>query len=357
MVPTTAPAPVAAPPSGLRIDLVVVGLLIAVGAIAVPFVLPGFQALEVSYALIFAIAILGLNILTGYTGQITLGHGAFIAIGAYASAIAQTKLGINYLVSIPVAAAVCGAVGFAVGIPALRLEGIYLALATFALAVAAPTILKKPEAITGGVKGIILPPVTTTTDLLTDDQFFYMICLAITVLLFLLAWNILRGRTGRAFRAIRDGDLAAVAFGINLASYKTLAFALSAGLAGVAGALYGIATGFVSADAYPFQLSIGLLVGAVLGGLGTLEGAVIGGFFVVFLPIFAQQALGAVNKQVANAAPTVTQGILLLVVMLVARQGVAGLVRTGYHRARLRLGRRGAKAALAAQEAEQGGPL
>ncbi|MGI8608080.1 MAG: branched-chain amino acid ABC transporter permease [Candidatus Dormibacteria bacterium] len=342
-----------------RIDLLVVGLVVAAAAIALPFLLPGFQTLEVSYALVFAIAILGLNVLTGYTGQITLGHGAFIAIGAYASAIVQTKLGINYLASIPIAAAVCGALGFGVGIPALRLEGIYLALATFALAVAAPTILKSHalEPLTGGVKGIILPPVTSTTDLLTDDQFFYMICLAITAVLFFLAWNILRGRTGRAFRAIRDGDLAAVSFGINLASYKTLAFALSAALAGVAGALYGIATGFVSADAYPFQLSIGLLVGAVLGGLGTLEGAVIGGFFVVFLPILAQQALGAINKQVANAAPTVTQGILLLVVMLVARQGVAGLVRTAYFRARLRLGGGGAKAALAAQEAKQAGPL
>ena len=340
-----------------RKDLVVIGLVVAGVAVALPFVLPGYQALEMSYGLIFAIAILGLNILTGYTGQITLGHGAFIAIGAYASAIAQTKLGINYLVSIPIAAVVCGVVGFGVGIPALRLEGIYLALATFALAVAAPSILKKPEAITGGVKGIILPPVTSSTDLLSDDQFLYMICLAITVFLFVLSWNILSGRTGRAFRAIRDGDLAAVSFGINLASYKTLAFALSAALAGVAGALYGIATGFVSADAYPFQLSIALLVGAVLGGLGTLEGAVIGGFFVVFLPIIAQQALGAIDKQVANAAPTVTQGVLLLLVMLVARQGVAGLVRMGYHRLRLRLGGRGSMAGVAARETEQAGPL
>ena len=340
-----------------RVDAMVIGLGVAAVAVGLPFLLPGYQALEVSYALIFAIAILGLNVLTGQTGQITLGHGAFLAIGAYASAIAQTKLGINFLVSIPIAAAVCGVLGFGVGIPALRLEGIYLALATFALAVAAPTILKKPEAITGGVKGIILPPVTSSTDLLTDDQFFYMTCLVITAVLFLLTWNILRGRTGRAFRAIRDGDLAAVSFGINLASYKTLAFALSAALAGVAGALYGIATGFVSADAYPFQLSIGLLVGAVLGGLGTLEGAVFGGLFVVFLPILAQQALGAINKQVADAAPSVTQGVLLLVVMLVARQGVAGLIRKGYYLAGMRLGRRGAQVAVEAQEAKQAGPL
>lgn len=307
-------------------------LVLALVAIAAPFVVPGYQTLNLSYALIFAIAILGLNILTGYSGQISLGHGAFLAIGAYASAIAQQKMGINYLVSIPIAGVICGLLGFAFGFPALRLEGIYLALATFALAVAAPTVLKKPEAITGGVKGIILPPVTSPTEILTDDQFFYMVCLVIATICFLLAWNILRGRTGRAFRAIRDGDLAAVAFGVNLASYKTLAFAISAFLAGIAGALYGIATGFVSADAYPFQLSILLLVGAVIGGLGTLEGALIGGFFSQFLPQFSQQALASINKQVANAAPSVTQGVLLLVVMFVARNGVAGLIRGNLHR-------------------------
>jgi branched-chain amino acid transport system permease protein len=335
-----------------RFDLIAFGVVLAALALAAPFLVPGYFALNLSYALIFSIAILGLNVLTGYTGQITLGHGAFIAIGAYASAIAQQKLGINYLVSIPIAGLACGLVGFGVGIPALRLEGIYLALATFALAIAAPTILKKPEAITGGVKGIILPPVTSPTDLLTDDQFFYGICLVVAVILFVLAWNILRGRTGRAFRAIRDGDLAAVSFGINLARYKTLAFALSAGLAGVAGALYGIATGFVSADAYPFQLSILLVVGGVLGGISTLEGAVIGGLFVQFLPVVSQQALGSINKQLANAAPSVTQGVVLLLVMVVARQGVAGLVRTGYHSARALLVRQPAPTG-----AEQTGPL
>lgn len=331
-------------------------LLLALVALAAPFVVPGYQTLNLSYALIFAIAILGLNILTGYSGQISLGHGAFLAIGAYASAITQQKMGINYLVSIPIAGVLCGLLGFAFGFPALRLEGIYLALATFALAVAAPTVLKKPEGITGGVKGIILPPVTSPTDLLTDDQFFYMVCLVIAATCFLLAWNILRGRTGRAFRAIRDGDLAAVAFGVNLASYKTLAFAISAFLAGIAGALYGIATGFVSADAYPFQLSILLLVGAVIGGLGTLEGALIGGFFSQFLPQFSQQALASINKQVANAAPSVTQGILLLVVMFVARQGVAGLIRGNLHRLKYPV-QSGDEPPTAPEESAQTGPL
>jgi len=327
----------AAIPAGRRLPLLPAGLLVALAviALAAPFVLPGYQALNLSYALIFAIAILGLNILTGYSGQITLGHGAFLAIGAYVSAIAQTKLGINFVVTIALAGIVCGLLGFGLGFPALRLEGIYLALATFALAVAIPSVLKKPEGLTGGVKGIILDPVVSPVpDILTDERYFYMLCLAIAALLFLLSWNLLRGRTGRAFRAIRDGDLAAVAFGVNLANYKTLAFAISAFMAGIAGALYGIATGFVSADSYPFQLSILLLVGAVIGGLGTLEGALIGGLFVQFLPQVSQQALRTINPQVANAAPTVTQGVLLLVVMFIARQGIAGLLRRLYYRMR-----------------------
>jgi branched-chain amino acid transport system permease protein len=345
-------APRGLPPLGLIAFLV----LLAVAAVAAPFLVPGYQALNLSYALIFAIAILGLNILTGYSGQISLGHGAFLAVGAYVSAIAQQRTGINFLVSVPIAGVFCGLLGFAFGFPALRLEGIYLALATFALAVAAPAVIKKPEALTGGVKGIILPPVTSPTGLLTDDQFFYMICMVIAAICFFLAWNILRGRTGRALRAIRDGDLAAVAFGVNLASYKTLAFAISAFLAGIAGALYGIATGFVSADAYPFQLSILLLVGAVIGGLGTLEGALIGGFFSQYLPQVSQQALAGINKQIANAAPSVTQGVLLLVVMFVARQGVAGLIRGNLHRLRYPV-QPGDDSSLPAEPVEQTGPL
>ena len=311
-----------------------IAVLALLGGIALTFVASGYQLLELSQALIFAIAILGLNVLTGYAGQISLGHGAFYALGAFVSAILQKRYGVNFLLTIPLAGVVSGAVGFGVGLPALRLEGIYLALATFALAVAAPIVLKKPDQITGGVKGIILPPVTSPLDALTDDQFFFLLVLAIAAVLFLVAHNILAGRTGRALRAIRDGEVAAVAFGVDLARYKTLAFALSAFYGGVAGALAAIAIGFVSADAFPFQLSILLLIGAVLGGLGTLEGAVIGGLFVLFLPVFTQQALGRVSGQLAHAAPTVTQGVILLVVMLLAREGIAGLVRSGYSRLR-----------------------
>ena len=316
-----------------------VAAVVAIVAIGLPFVASGFQSLELSYALIFAIAIMGLNILTGYSGQISLGHGAFIAVGAYVTAILEHRYNVNYLATIPVAAGICAILGFLIGLPALRLEGIYLALATFALGVAAPVILKKPVGLTGGVKGILLSPVTSPTELLSDEQFFYLVCLVIAIVMFLVAWNILRGRTGRAWRAIRDGELAALSFGVSLSFYKTLAFAMSAAYAGVAGSLYGIATGFVSADAYPFQLSIGLLVGAIIGGLGTLEGAIIGGVLTEFLPIYAQQLLFPISKQAANAAPGAVQGVLLLVIMFVARDGIAGLLRTSYYRLRLRVRR------------------
>jgi branched-chain amino acid transport system permease protein len=316
----------AAPPT----SALVVGVLVVL--LAVPFVASGFQTLELAYAIIFAIAILGLNILTGYSGQISLGHGAFLAIGAFTTAVGVHSLRLPYLVTIPLAALLCAALGYAIGLAAARLEGIYLGLATFAMGVATPDLLKKQTSITGGVKGISLPPVSSPISALSDDQFFYLLCLAIGCALFLLAANILGDRTGRAWRALRDGELAAAAFGVNVGYYKTLAFALSAAYAGVAGSLYGLATAFVSTDAFPFQLSIGLLVGAVVGGIGTIVGAIFGGLLSEFLPIYAQQLLLPINKQLANAAPGAVQGVLLLVVLGVARGGLAGLLGDGYRR-------------------------
>ncbi len=317
--------------SAARADLLLFGG-VAVVALALPFVSSGFQTLEVTYALIFAMAILGLNILTGFSGQISLVHGAFLAIGAFTTAIGVHNLRLPYLLTIPIAGLVCGLLGFAIGLAAGRLEGIYLGLATFALGVATPDVLKKQTSLTGGVKGISIPPVTSPFTFLTDDQFFYFLCLVIAGVLFLLARNILGDRTGRAWRAVRDGELAAAAFGVNVGYYKTLAFALSAAFAGIAGSLYGLATAFVSTDAFPVQLSIALLVGAVVGGIGTIVGAIFGGLLTEFLPIYAQQLLLPINKDLANAAPGAVQGVLLLVVLGVARGGLAGVLGNGYRR-------------------------
>jgi len=307
------------------------GGILLVGLI-VPFVASGFQTLEVAYALIFAMAILGLNVLTGFSGQISLGQGAFVAIGAFTTAIGVHTLHLPYPVTIPLAAVVCTVVGFAIGLGASRLEGIYLGLATFAFGVAVPDLLKKQTDLTGGVKGLSLPPVVSPIGALNDDQFFYFLCLVIATALFVLTANVLGDRTGRAWRAVRDGELAAAAFGVNVGYYKTLAFALSAAWAGIAGSLYGLATGFVSSDAFPIQLSIALLVGAVVGGIGTIGGALIGGLLLEFLPIYSQQLLLPVSKDLANAAPGAVQGILLLIVLGLARGGVAGLLSDLYRR-------------------------
>ncbi len=315
-----------------RLTARMTAVLVIAALLGVPFLASGFQTLELTYALIFAIAILGLNILTGYSGQISLGHGAFLAIGAFITAIGIRTLQLPYLLMLPLAGLACGILGSGIGLATGRLEGIYLGLATFALGVATPDLLKKQATLTGGVKGISLPPITSPFRFLSDEQFFYLVCLGIAAGLFGVAAGILGDRTGRAWRAVRDGELAAAAFGINVGHYKTLAFAVSAAYAGIAGSLYGLATGFVSTDAFPFQLSIALLVGAVVGGIGTIVGAVFGGLLNEFLPIYAQQLLLPVSKDLANAAPGAIQGVLLLVVLGMARGGIAGALGDLYRR-------------------------
>src|SRR4029077_13023377 len=284
-------------PQPPRYWLVVVVVLFFIG---LPTVIDSFQSGEWAQALVLAIAIMGLNVLVGYSGQLSLGHGAFMALGAYTSAILAHRYKMDYLVTIPIAGLLTGLIGFLFGVAALRLSALYLALATFALAVVAPSLIKRPAGLTGGVQGIVLlPPVppqpisdayaALTGTAMTSDQWTYYVTLAWGLVLFWLAWNLLRNRTGRAMRAIRDGEGAAAASGINLAGYKTLAFAISAFYAGIAGSLFGLAAGFVSPDSFPVALSIQLLVGAVVGGLASIPGPLIGGIFVYFLPIESNQ--------------------------------------------------------------------
>ncbi len=249
--------------------------VLAVLAIALPFVASSYRTFQLTLVMVYAIALLGLNILTGYNGQISLGHGAFYAMGAYCAAILMDKLGVPYWATVPVAGAVCLVAGFLFGLPALRLEGLYLALATFALGVAMPQLLKYKalEGWTGGVQGIvILKPEAPFGIPLNADQWLYFFTLAITVLMFLLGWNLLRGRVGRALVAIRDHPIAAEAMGVNNALYKSLAFGVSAMYTGIAGALGAIAVQFVAPDSFNIFLSIMLLVGIVIGGLASISG-------------------------------------------------------------------------------------
>jgi branched-chain amino acid transport system permease protein len=303
----------------LRVPVVLVLLVIAA---ALPFTMSGFRLYQFTQVFVYAIALLGLNMLTGYSGQISLGHGAFYALGAYTTAIMIDRWAIDYLWTLPVAAVICLVAGFLFGIPALRLEGLYLALATFALALAIPQILKYFEHWTGGSQGIVLSKPEAPWGLpLTPDQWLYFVSLAVMLVLFLLARNLLGGRTGRAIVAIRDNPIAAQAMGINTALYKSLTFGVSAAYTGVAGALSAFVVAFVAPDTFNVFLSLTFLVGIVVGGLASVAGPIFGGFFIQFVPNWAQD--------ISKAAPWAIYGVFLILFMYVMPRGIAGALRLG----------------------------
>jgi branched-chain amino acid transport system permease protein len=296
-------------------------------AIALPFATSGFRLFQFTQVLIYAIALLGLNMLTGYNGQFSLGHGAFYAIGAYTTAIMMDRWDIGYGWTIPVAGVLCLVVGFLFGRPALRLEGLYLALATFSLALAVPQILKYFEHWTGGSQGIVLNKPKAPWGLpLSEDQWLYWVTLAVTIVLFALAYNLLHGRVGRAIVAIRDNHIAAEAMGINNALYKSVVFGVSAAYTGVAGALSAVAIAFVAPDSFNVFLSITLLTGIVIGGLATISGAIYGALFIQFVPNWAQD--------ISKAAPWAIFGLFLIFFMYVMPYGIAGFLRLLWIRAR-----------------------
>ena len=297
-----------------------------IAACALPFFISNYHVFQASMVLTYAIALVGLNILIGYSGQISLGHGAFLAIGAYTSAILMDKVDMPYWMTIPIAAAICLVVGFLFGLPALRLEGHYLALATFALAVALPQLLKFKhlEFLTGGVQGIVImkpePPWPMLFGLkLNSDRWLYFFTLAVTVVMFVIGWNLIRGRVGRALIAIRDQPIAAASMGINTPLYKSLAFGVSAMFTGVAGALSAILVAFVAPDSFTVFLSITLMVGMVIGGVTSLPGALYGAIFIQFIPNIADQ--------ISKAAPWAIYGVMLILFMYIMPTGIAGALR------------------------------
>jgi branched-chain amino acid transport system permease protein len=291
-------------------------------AVALPFVVKNFVIFQFSMAMIYAIAILGLNLLTGFNGQFSLGHSTFFAIGAYTTAILMNDADLSFYWTVPIAGLVCFAFGFLFGLPALRLGPVYLALATFALAFATPQLLRatplKPW--TGGVEGISLIRPDTPFGLpLSGDQWFYFVTLAIALLMVAGAVNLVNSRSGRAMIAIRDNPIAARAMGINLALYKTTTFGVSALYAGVAGALSAAIVQYVAPDSFTITLAIGLFVGLVIGGVGSIAGVVFGGLFLVFVPNLAE----GVSKGLANAV----YGVILILVIYLMPAGVGGLLR------------------------------
>ena len=301
--------------------------LVALAAIVPTMMFSGYHLFQLTMVVVYAIAILGLAILTGINGQISLGHGAFYAIGAYTTAILMASWDVPYWATLPVSAVVCAGVGFLVGLPALRLGGLYLALTTFALAVAIPQILKHRlfETWTGGVQGLVIDKPEAPFGLnLTSDQWLYLFTLGVGVVLYVLAINLTQGRIGRAMRAVRDHAVAAEAMGINLAILKTRTFAVSAMYTGVAGSLGAIAVAFVAPDSFTVFLSITLFVGLVAGGAASIGGTIMGAVFIEFVPNLADK--------VSKAAPGAVYGVILIAMMFLMPQGAGGFIAMVWRR-------------------------
>ncbi|HEU5478171.1 MAG TPA: branched-chain amino acid ABC transporter permease [Gaiellaceae bacterium] len=302
----------------MRRWLPAIASLVAVAGVlsALPFIISAYNVSLAAQVGIFFSAVLGLNILTGYTGQISIGHGAFMAIGGYTTAVLSRDHDTNLVVTMLAAFAICFLVGLLVGLPALRLSGVYLALATFALAVSVPQLPLKWSNFLGGRDGV-------QTARTVSHLWLYAVAWTTSAILFALAWLILRGRAGRAFRAVRDSEIAAVASGIELPVYKTLAFGISAAYAGVAGSLFVLATnGFAAPDEFGVFLSLQLLVGAAVAGLGSLWGVLAGAAFVGLLPTVSS----SVPLIGSNHGRDVVFGTAVVLVMLLLPGGFAGLL-------------------------------
>ena len=296
---------------GLVTVLAVAGVLAAL-----PFLLSDYHVSLAAQVGIFFIAILGLNILTGYTGQISIGHGAFMAIGGYTTAVLSRDHHTNLVLTMVAAFAICFVVGLIVGLPALRLSGVYLALVTFALAISIPQIPLQYASFLGGSGGV-------QSSRTVDNLWIYAAAWTASAILFVLAWLILRGRIGRAFRAVRDSEIAAVASGVELPVYKTLAFGISAAYAGVAGSLFVLATnGFAQPSEFDVFLSLELLIGVAIAGLGSLWGILAGAAFVALLP----QISTSVPVIGAQHGRDVVFGAAVILVMLLVPDGFAGLL-------------------------------
>lgn len=288
----------------------------------IPQFYPEFRVEQFTKVSYFALATLGLGLLTGYNGQISLGHGAFFGIGAYTTAILVADHHWPHLLTLVAAFGISFVVGAIVGLPALRIRGLYLALVTLAFATVFPILVQRYRDLTGGAQGKNIPKFKAPDWTgLADDQWRFYVITGVVVIGFVLVRNLVKSRVGRALISIRDQEVAAEVLGVNLAFYKVMAFAVSASLAGVAGGLSAISEEFVAARTYELPLSITLLAAMVLGGVATIMGPVVGALFIVFTP--------EVTQEVSDQLSLVMFGGLLVVAMLVAPDGALGLFRRG----------------------------
>lgn len=281
----------------------------------VPFSVSAFRVFQLNQAVIYAIALAGLVVLMGRTGQTSLAHSAFFAVGAYTTASLMANAGWHFLPALVAAAVLAGVVGAVAGLPALRVSGLYLVLVTLALAVAAPIVIKRMDTFTGGASGLEIGRAAAPEwSGLADDQWSYLVCLVVAVFLFWTARNVLEGRPGRALIAVRDRELAAVSLGINPGMVKVQAFGLSAVYAGVSGGLYAYTVGFISPGSITVFFAISLLTGVVIGGVHSLVGAAIGAAFIQYVPVL--------TADVSDALGGLVYGATLIVVMLTVPGGL-----------------------------------
>ena len=290
-----------------------------------PWLFAEYWLAQLTLVLIYSVAGLGLMLLAGFTGLFSMGHAAFLGVGAYTHAV-LTNMGVPFPIALACAAGLSGAVGLVVGLPALRVKGIYLGIATLSFGFIVEEVLARWESVTGGNAGIhIKKPDIFGWVLDTGDQ-FYFLCLVITVLSTLGILNLLRSPTGRAFVAIRDSEISAQSMGIHLAYYKTLSFAISAALAGIAGALYAHNLQFISPDQFNILQSIDLLLMIVIGGAGSVHGAFLGAIFLITMPqviAMSKDYLPAVVGQ-APGLQGLVYGLVLIAFVLFEPMGLYG---------------------------------
>src|ERR1700751_2581433 len=320
---TDAPAVEAVPKRALTLGTGT-SLTVLAALILAPLFVKNFIIFQMTMLLIYALAVMALNILTGGSGQFSLGQSAFYAVGAYTSAILIEHAGMNYALTLPIAGIICFGFGFLFGQQALRLSGVYLALATFALATAMPQLLKLGyfEYWTGGVQGLVVTKPDAPFGLkISQDMWLYFFTLVVSIAIYVFSVNLLRSRSGRAFRAIRDNEIAASAMGVDVALYKTLAFGVSAGITGVAGGLGAIAVQFVEPASFTITLAIQLFLGMVVGGVGWLPGSFVGAAFIIFVPNIAEN----VSKGLSGAV----FGVLLFLVIYLVPHGARQIAIVG----------------------------
>lgn len=299
--------------------------LLVLGLVAAPWLLPEYWLAQLTFILIYGIAGLGLMLLSGYTGQISLGHAAFLGVGAYTQAV-LANAGWPFPLAMAGAAVLAAAVGVVVGLPALRVKGIYLAIATLAFGFIVEEGFARWDSVTGGNAGLSVQAPAFFGWSIESTHGFYALCLATAALATLGIANLLRAPTGRAFVAIRDSEISAQSMGIHLARYKTLSFALSAALAGVAGALYAHKIQFLTPDQFSILQSIDLLLLVVIGGLGSIHGAFLGAIFLIAMPQLIALGKDWLPEAIGQAPglQAVVYGVVLVAFVLFEPLGLYG---------------------------------